>query len=146
MNDKTNQLQTLVMLESQKMNVALKNYSDENHQLSEAQQQYQQLVDYRQDYHNQLTTASSKSMTALALQSTQQFIKQLDVAINEQQGKIRTLKESASQLFKLYLVAKQKLEAIEKMLETEKVRIQNEKKKQEQKVYDEVATGRWRQE
>lgn len=142
-NQKKQQLYTLLKLEEQKVGVAQQKYIQSLHDVSIMEKQVEQLLQYRHDYRNKISMAANESFSGHLLQNYTGFIAKLDCAISEQETKLNQCQLLTEKRLNDYVKLKQKSEGIQKMIEMEQARVENQKKKLEQLQFDESASKQW---
>lgn len=142
-NERIKQLDVLLKLADNKAKQCLVDYSKANQAVAKAEQDQQQLNLYLSEYFNKMVKELSDSSTMVTLRHYANFLAKLEVAKEANAKRIPQLKSKASDLYKLYLTAKQKREALQKVLDGVVAQQQTQEDKKEQKQNDEYASNQW---
>lgn len=143
MSDKIRQLKLLLKLARNKEEDALRRYAKVNQYYQTQLKQFTELNTYRQEYRDCLSTISDKVYRSMTLQTYDSFVSQLDVAIDKHNEIIEQAKNRLDTVFNEYVQAKQKSDALERILEAEKTLQRMLMDKREQKENDEYARNQW---
>lgn len=133
MTPRAKRLKPLLKIASRKEENAANTLASSNQELKSHQEKLEQMKQYRNEYANNSTASS---ITAGMLRDKQQFIQQIDQAIEllEQQIRQQHLKISSDQ--KSWLQAKQKTDAYDKVIEKIQLTEQNINDEREQREID----------
>jgi flagellar FliJ protein len=88
MTKRSERLQVVLELAMRNEEAALKRLRDAQTALHEQQEQLAQLMQYQSDYQQQLRQTTSNPLRASQYQSSQYFLSQLGIAIDQQQARI----------------------------------------------------------
>lgn len=112
--------------------------------LNEQRNKLYTLSQYREEYKQRFQFQAMQGISATQLHSFQQFIQQLDLAINEQVKKIARLEEACASSRKNWQHEKQHSQAIDSVVNRfiGQERIQHDRR--EQRLLDDMITARFR--
>jgi flagellar FliJ protein len=136
----TKQLTTLLKFETDKAEKA-------EQALREAEMAYQQnltrlqsVSDYRLEYMKRLSERSLQGISSATYSHFHAFIKKLDNASEQVEIAIKQAKALAEQKKQQWLAQRQKVQAVELLLDKKKQQLQIKANRQEQRMFDEIAT------
>lgn len=125
-------------LKKQEEQKEAKKLADAQNELRQAEQQLDELHQYRQDYYQSLHQPSG-SLTASNLAKYQVFLTRLNRAIENQSQMLNLKKKAVDAQTKVWAAAHARHKAMEELIERFSNEEQIEKDKQEQKLMDEFA-------
>jgi flagellar FliJ protein len=103
-----------------------------------------ELMQYSQDYISRFKEQAVKGMSVIQVQSYQNFISQLEVAITEQKKRISRISEACNSRRQAWTIERQKSQVLEKVMTRYKVQEQQTENRREQRREDEfVANQYW---
>ena len=107
--------------------------------LQKAQQQLQNLQQYRDDYQQQWIDKGQSGVSGQWLMNYQRFLSQLEVAIEQQQKSLAWHENNVRSSQTLWQQAYARLEGLRKLVQRYREEAQKAADKQEQKLLDEMA-------
>jgi flagellar FliJ protein len=134
------QLTLVVNLEKEKEQNLLQQHSQAKQHLFENQQKLNALEQYRLDYLSLIKKKASEGLAAKALIQHQSFVGKLDKACEQQINIINQATLVVQQRKNQWLAQQQKAQAIVKLLEKQLHKDKQLAQKQEQKLFDELAS------
>lgn len=133
MTPRAKRLQPLLKIASKKQDNAATILASSNNELKQYQDKLEQMRQYRSEYNNEI---SSSTISIQLLRDKQQFIKQIDQAIEMLQQQIEQLKLKAAHDQSNWLQAKQKNDAYDKIVEKIEITEQKIQDEREQREID----------
>lgn len=107
--------------------------------LQHAQEQLQNLQQYRDDYQQQWIDKGQTGVSGQWLMNYQRFLSQLEVAIEQQEKSLAWHEHNLSSSQKIWQQAYARLEGLRKLVQRYREDAQKAADKQEQKLLDEMA-------
>lgn len=140
---RSDRLQVVLQMEERKeeaaqkaLQAALKKYNGEQARL-------QELLDYYADYQTQIRQQQQTSLSSRQLIGWQQFVSQLNHAIEQQQGQLHRLQARLEDARKLWRAAWEKREAMARHIADCRVQERQDADRREQKLVDEAVSLRY---
>lgn len=134
------QLNLVANIEAEKEQNLLQQHQQAKQHLFENQQKLSALEQYRLDYLNLIKQKASEGLAAKALIQHQSFVAKLDKACEQQIGIINQATLVVEQRKNQWLTQKSKAQAIVKLMQKQSHKHQQLADKQEQKLFDELAS------
>ena len=136
----TKQLETLLKFERdneqkiiQELQLAEQDYQHNIQRLSSVQ-------DYRLEYMKRVEKRSMEGIDSATYAHFHAFVQKLDNAGEQVQMAITQAKSLVEQKKRFWMEQRRKVQAVEMLLENQKKKLQAVKQRQEQKMFDEIAT------
>lgn len=134
-----NAMLTLIELATRESQRAAETLSDANRLLKEGEKTLTLLLDYRQDYAQQLSQHAQQGLAAESYQNFQLFLQKLDQAIVNQQAVVATCREKTAIQLRYWQSCERKKLSYGVIVDQAEHRVRQQQQKQEQKVTDEHA-------
>ncbi|WP_017444780.1 flagellar export protein FliJ [Gayadomonas joobiniege] len=139
------QLQLVLELEQKKEDKLALQYGQASDALKNEQDRLLGLQNYRTEYIQQVHNTGQNGLSSAGFQRLQVFIGQLDKACGQQQGKIDNAEKVVQQRRALWLQQQRKRKSLEHLLTKQAEAKQQAAQKEEQKMLDEFAMLKARQ-
>ena len=130
-------------LAQQREDVAAQTLGKIQRELSNHHSKLSELLHYYHDYIARFTQQAEKGMSIIQVQSYQNFIAQLEVAINEQKKHIKRISETCDSSRADWTVERQKSQVLEKVMIRYQKQEQQTDNRQEQRRSDEFTANRY---
>jgi flagellar FliJ protein len=137
------QLQRLLILKKRETESALKALALSRQQFDNAKKRHEQLLDYRQDYLQQIAVLGEHGGVLSQLRYRVDFIEQLDGGLKQMTHHLALIAKDRSQAEQGYIQAKLAEEVVIRLIERARVQQKVIEKRREQKESDEVAEKQW---
>jgi flagellar FliJ protein len=143
--DKSKRMAPVVQVTESREEKAAREFGECQRQLTEQQNQLVQLKSYHLEYQRQLEVRGRAGMVVAQLLETQRFLAQLDKAIAQQQQLVEHTMRLCGQKRAVWLRARTRSEAVNKVVERMLGEEQRHAEKREQKESDDLAQRKRRE-
>lgn len=130
-------------LAQRREDVAAQTLGKVQRELNEHQLKLAELIQYYEDYQTRFTEQASNGMSISQVQSYQNFISQLKIAIVEQKKNISRVEEACDSKRAAWNTERQKSQVLEKVISRHEKKELQDENKQEQRRMDEFVSNRF---
>ena len=130
-------------LAQRREDVAAQTLGKVQRELTEHQDKLAELIQYYEDYQTRFTEQASNGMSISQVQSYQNFISQLKIAITQQRQHISQVEEARDTKRAEWTTQRQKSQVLEKVISRHEKKEVLEENKQEQRRLDEFVSNRF---
>lgn len=130
-------------LAQRREDVAAQTLGKVQRELTEHQDKLAELIQYYEDYQTRFTEQASNGMSISQVQSYQNFISQLKIAITQQRQHISRVEEARDTKRAEWTTERQKSQVLEKVISRHEKKELQEENKQEQRRLDEFVSNRF---
>ena len=139
MNRRVQRLLPVVDMAKTEEREAAGHLSSYQHALNQAQQQLENLEQYRDDYQQQWIDKGQVGVSGQWLMNYQRFLSQLEVAVDQQRKSLAWHEHNLNQARTVWQQAYASVEGLRKLVQRYRDEAQKTADKQEQKMLDEMA-------
>jgi len=111
--------------------------------LQHQQQQYQTLLDYRQEYLTRISGQVNQTINAQYFQGLQEFVSRLDDSMSRSRESVDIAEKVVEQRQGLWQKARSERRAVELLIEKEQARSELQRARREQRTMDEFAANKF---
>jgi len=140
---RSQRFQPLQKLVERKEETAAKQLGLARRKLAEAEQRLLELRRFREEYCRQLQQSGQQGLDGRRLQSFQQFLSQLDVAIGQQQEQIESCRLDCERETRHWESCHREQRILQKTVARFRGEEQRQARRREQKLEDDQTTGRY---
>lgn len=130
-------------LAQRREDVAAQSLGKVQRELNEHHLKLAELIQYYEDYQTRFTEQASNGMSILQVQSYQNFISQLKIAIVEQKKHISRVEDVCDSKRATWKTERQKSQVLEKVISRHEKKELQQENKQEQRRLDEFVSNRF---
>ncbi|KTD65783.1 flagellar export protein FliJ [Legionella spiritensis] len=142
-NQRIDRLNQLLAIKENSTQQASGHWTMVRNQFAQGKAKLDQLLDYRQEYMQQLQTLGNKGCGVDRIRNRIEFIAQLDVAISQLTQHLAQLAKRRSECEKTFLRAKADQDVVKRLIERAKLQQSDRLARIEQKESDEYAQKQW---
>ncbi|KTC84188.1 flagellar export protein FliJ [Legionella brunensis] len=143
MSSRKDRLLRLLAIKEQATKLACENLIRSREQFLSGKSRHNQLLDYRQDYVQQLNNLGDAGCTVGRIRNRIDFIAQLDTALGQMNQHLAQLAKQRSHYEAVYLQTKSEEDAVKRLLERWEEQQKMKQERTEQKESDEYAQKQW---